>query len=164
MYRVDWFITELNIKGGAERFVYLVAPYLVNYGWQLRVITLQKGGDFYHQLNQAGIPCIELGFNPALGVRSLSRLSKLWSVSPPDILHTHLYHAGIVGRIFARKADIPIVLIHQHGLERNRGYLRSFLDRKLNSWVTQYVVSCAAISRLLQSRERIPRIKNLHSI
>jgi glycosyltransferase involved in cell wall biosynthesis len=159
MPRVDWFITELSVRGGAESFVVRTAPYLSRSGWQIRVITLQKGGNYIHQLEQEGIPCIELGLNMPFGVSALSRLNRLWSNSPPDILHTHLYHAGIIGRIVAKKTKIPIVLVHQHGLERNRSFLRSWLDRSSSSWVMQYIVSCAAVSKQLQTRECIPESK-----
>jgi len=60
MTRVDWFISELDLKGGAENFVVNVAPLLREYGWDIRIITLQKGGDFLQQLIQKGIPCVEL--------------------------------------------------------------------------------------------------------
>jgi glycosyltransferase involved in cell wall biosynthesis len=156
MPRVDWFITELDIKGGAERFVYSAAPYLSSYGWQVRVITVQKGGEFLRQLRQDGIPCIELGLNAFDAVKALNKLNSLWSDSKPEILHTHLYHAGLIGRIIAKKAKIPFVVVHQHGLERNRSILRSLLDRKFSKWVTHYVASCSAVAQMLQKRERVP--------
>ncbi len=159
MPRVDWFITELSIKGGAENFVLRVLPHLAHYGWQIRAITLQEGGNSIKQLEQAGIPCVELNFRPTTAMTAIYRLDRMWANSPPIILHTHLYHAGILGRILAIKRKIPVVLVHQHGLERNRTNLRSFLDHNLSPWVTQYVVSSQAVSNILQSREGIPKSK-----
>ena len=159
MPRIDWFITELNIMGGAENFVFRVAPLLYRYGWQLRVITLQQGGHFLHTLSRMGIPCVELGFHLTSGASVISRLNRLWLDSPPDILHTHLYHAGILGRLLAIKTRIPVVLIHQHGLERNRSQLRSYIDQSLSHRVTRYLTSCEAVSTMLQVRERIPQSK-----
>ncbi len=156
MTRVDWFITELDIRGGAENFVLRAAPLLREYGWDLRIITLQKGGDFLQQLVQQGIPCVELNFNVFSGTQVLAKLNQMWSNSPPVILHTHLFHAGMIGRILAKKARIPIVVVHQHGLESNRSQVRSIVDRITSRWVTQYAVSCKAVSAMLQTRERIP--------
>lgn len=159
MIRVDWLITGLNILGGAEVFTARLAPHMAAYGIQLRVITLRSGGELFSTLIDRGIPVIDIGLNRKYNPLPLFRLFNLWRKTPPDIIHTHLYHAGIVGRLIARFARVRHVIVHQHGTENNRTLLRSILDRVTSGMVDRYVVPSKAVGDILSSREQIPESK-----
>lgn len=164
MIRVDWLITGLNIVGGAEVFTSQFANYLSARDIQLRVITLRSGGDLLNSLIKQGIPVIVIGVNSKRNPLPLLRLYRLWKTSPPLILHTHLYHAGIIGRLIARFAGIPHVIVHQHGAENARSTLRSIIDRATSWMVEQYIVPSEAVKDILNRRERVPgsKIKVIH--
>lgn len=154
--RIDWLITELSIVGGAERFVRTLAPLMRARGCDLRVITLQSGGRLIDELRLDGVPVIELGLQGKADFAALRRLLALWRADRPQIVHTHLYHAGLIGRLAAHRLGISPVVVHQHGPEQARSQLRSLLDRLLSPWAERYVVSCRAVADTLASRECIP--------
>ncbi len=157
--RVDWLITQLKIVGGAETFVRYTAPYLRSNGWDLRVITMISGGALVEELRQKNVPVLELDMNSKADLSALLRLVRLWKQDKPDILHTHLYHAGITGRFFGSWLDIKPIVVHQHGPEVERNGFRSWLDAITSSRVTQFIASCFAVSRTMQDREGIPSQK-----
>jgi glycosyltransferase involved in cell wall biosynthesis len=159
LIRVDWLITGLTILGGAEVFTTQLAPYIAASGIQLRVITLRSGGELISNLTNQGIPVIEIGINRKFNSLPLFRLYNLWQKAPPHILHTHLYHAGIVGRLIARFAGIQYVVVHQHGTENNRGAFRIVLDRVTSGMVDRYVVPSKAVGDVLSMREHIAESK-----
>jgi len=90
-----------------------------------------------------------------MDIRGLARLSKLWGSAPPDIIHTHLFHAGLIGRILAHRLGIAPVVVHQHGLEQARSFMRSFVDRVTTLRVTRYVAPCEAVAQIMTRREHI---------
>lgn len=156
MPRIDWIITELNIHGGAENFIRLCAPRVKNSGVNLRVITLENGGEWIEELRSLGLQVIELGFSRKNFILPIIRLMRLWYKEKPVLVHTHLYHAGLVGRWIAYILKIPIIVVHQHGYESSRSLLRSYLDRFSSKLVNKYIASCEAVSQILRVRERIP--------
>lgn len=156
MPRIDWLVTELNVMGGAEMFVRRAAPLLRRSGWDLRVVTLVSGGPLVAELSADGVPVVELGVRGPQDAGVLLRLARLWQAAPPDLVHTHLYHAGLVGRLVARQVGIRRVVVHQHGAELGRGRLRTLLDRAAAGLVDNYVTSCRAVAQILNERERVP--------
>jgi glycosyltransferase involved in cell wall biosynthesis len=159
MIRVDWLITGLNTIGGAEVFTTQLALHMSSNGIQLRVITLRTGGDLITFLRNNGIPVIEIGLNHKYNPLPLLRLYNLWRKDPPCIIHTHLYHAGVIGRLIARLANIHHVIVHQHGTENNRSAFRSMIDRFTSIMVDRYVVPSNAVGDMLTRREHIAQSK-----
>ena len=153
--RVDWLITQLKIVGGAETFVRYTAPRLCLEGWDLRIITMVSGGALVDELRHNNVPVLELDMNSKADLSAILRLVKLWKQDKPDILHTHLYHAGITGRIFGSWFNIKPIIVHQHGPEVERNGFRSWLDAITSPRVTQFIASCHAVSHIMQDREDI---------
>jgi len=165
MPKVDWLITEMNITGGAESFVRYTAPRVRKAGWDLRVITFIPGGELLQELKKEGVPVIELGLRSKIDFRVVLGLRKLWGETRPDLVHTHLFHAGIMGRLVAHWMGIRPVIVHQHGAEQARTNLRTWTDRFTTGSVTCYVVTCQAVADILAFRERIEasRIKIIYN-
>lgn len=159
MTRVDWLITELNVSGGAENFVARVVPLLRDAGWDVHIITLQKGGKLIDELRAQKVPVTELGVKNKADLGLLPRLIHYWRIDPPDLIHTHLYHAGLLGRLAGYFLGIKRVVVHQHGVELGRSSLRSLLDRATAGYTSQYVASCQAVAKILTQREGIPASK-----
>ena len=156
---VDWLITGLTVTGGAELFVRQMAPLMLKSDYRVRVISLTSGGYLTEELRHEGIETVELGVTKRSFIKGIIKLDRLWSESQPDILHTHLYHAGIIGRIVAKSNGIRRVIVHQHGLETNRTIFRTILDRYTSSLVMCYAATCQAVALKLLSREKIPQEK-----
>jgi glycosyltransferase involved in cell wall biosynthesis len=157
--RVDWLVSEMNIVGGAETYVRATAPRLRAAGWDLRVLSLVSGGDLITGLRSEGVQVVELGVRHKADLGGLLRLLRQWRADRPDLVHTHLYHAGVLGRLAARLLRISPLVVHQHGLELARSGVRSLLDRSLSPLAQRYIASCEAVARQLSLREGIPARK-----
>ncbi len=153
---IDWFITQMKIKGGVERFVFTVLPLLTQCSWKVRLITLTSDEDYSLQLQRQGIEVITLGARGKWDISALFKLIRLWKASPPVLLHTHLYHAAILGRLAGSYCGIPIIICHQAGPELDRSRWRSVLDTLTSKLVARYLVSSQAVARILHHREGIP--------
>jgi hypothetical protein len=46
---------------------------------------------------------------------ALRQLEKILREQKPDIVHTHSGKAGILGRLAARRAGVPVIIHHIHG-------------------------------------------------
>ncbi len=153
--KVDWLITQMRIIGGVEKYIYWLACEFAKRGWDIRIITILDDDNLSNQIRQQGISVYSLSAKSKFDIAVWYRLEKTISERKPDILHTHLYHAGILGRLVGRKVGIPIILCHQGGPEVGRSLIRSLLDRGTSHYVTRYLVSCKSVSSILQTRERI---------
>jgi L-malate glycosyltransferase len=145
----------MNVLGGAETFICNAAPRLRKLGWDLRLITLSNGGILVDQLRAESVPVLELGFNKTNSIHILLHLLSLWRNEKPWILHTHLYHAGIIGRLLGKISGIQTIFVHQQGPEFFRSRFRSFLDKHTATMVTQYVVTGEFVKQILQNREQV---------
>ena len=82
-----------------------------------------------------GVECLQLG---ALGreIRPLSDARALWGLYRlirrlrPHVVHTHTAKAGVLGRVAARLAGVPVVVHTYHG-HVLRGYFGPLTDRVL---------------------------------
>src|SRR5512140_1386762 len=103
--RICQLITELR-PAGAERCVYELARRLDPRRFEVRAIALQ-GGAMAEQLRAAGIETAVLGVRgkwDALKIVRLAGLLRRWEI---DLLHTHLFHADLAGRMAAAMVQVP---------------------------------------------------------
>ena len=61
------------------------------------------------------VPELVRPIRPWLDWRALQRLTKIFHETNPDIVHTHSGKAGILGRLAARRAGVPMILHTIHG-------------------------------------------------
>ena len=117
--RVCQLITELR-PGGAERCVYELATRLDRSRFDVQVSAL-RGGSVADELTAAGVAVTVLGVGCKCSplvvgkVRSLAGLLKRERI---DLLHTHLFHADLAGRLAARRAGVPHLVHTVHVAER----------------------------------------------
>ena len=119
LIRVCQLITELQ-PGGAERCVYELATRLDGEMFDVQVAAL-RGGAFVEKLESAGVKVsvLDIGgkFNPLLPLK-LRQLVKWLRTERIDLLHTHLFHADLAGRLAARKAGVGHLVHTVHVAER----------------------------------------------
>jgi len=91
-------------------------------------------------------------------LKSVRHLRRLFREEKFDIVHTHTAKAGVLGRIAAKLASIPLILHTSHGLpffegqSRKSYHLYRLLER-IGAWF------CHALSS--QNREDIPSLRGL---
>ncbi len=61
------------------------------------------------------VPSLVRPVHPLKDFLALQHLTRLLKVQKPDIVHTHSGKAGILGRIAAARAKVPVIIHHIHG-------------------------------------------------
>ena len=119
--RITYLITDLRV-GGVPLHLYRLATRLPRDKASVQVITLADEGPVGVQLRRAGIPVQACGARSALDVRALGRLWQLLRSSPPDVLHSLLFHANIAARVVGPLAGVPVgrIVCEIQTVERER--------------------------------------------
>lgn len=61
------------------------------------------------------VPELVRPVHPPKDFVALKKLQEIFRAQKPDIVHTHSGKAGILGRVAARRAGVPIIIHHIHG-------------------------------------------------
>ncbi len=137
-------ITGLS-TGGAETMLFKLLQNLDRSRFAPTVISLTTQGEIGPRIEALGIPVHALGMKPGRpSPTAFMRLVKLLRESRPDVVHTWMYHADLLGGLAARLAGIRAVA----WCIRN-----SDLSPSLSKWATLRVVqACALVSHWLPRR------------
>lgn len=143
MVKLQHIITGLG-TGGAEMALYRILSRL-SPNYQPHVISLTTVGEVGRRIQDLGVPVQALGMRPGFpSAIGLFRLVQMLKVSKPDIVHTWMYHADLIGGISARLAGVPALL----WAIRN-----SDLSVDKTKWSTRTVVkTCAVLTRHLPNK------------
>lgn len=121
-HKILFLITELD-PGGAEKQLFHLATGLDRDRFEPRVLCLRGFGAVGEALLKAGIPAESLGMNRKWDVGAPFRLKKKLRESTPDILHSFLFHANMLGRLVARRAGVKVVIGSVRVCETRRHHL-----------------------------------------
>lgn len=113
--RVLHVITGLG-SGGAEQQLAAVVRRLPARGVDCDVITLTNPGPVADRLREDGVRVGHLGMAGNRDLSALPRLTRAVRRGRYDVVHTHLYRAGVYGRIAARAAGVRAVVATEHSL------------------------------------------------
>ncbi|HWH77543.1 MAG TPA: glycosyltransferase family 4 protein, partial [Candidatus Binatus sp.] len=153
-FRILRIIGRLNVGGPSIHVVNLSAGLDPNRFEQMLVIGRESPaegsmldyalarGVWPHRINE-----IVTSFNLTVG--DAIALKRLWSLMRqyrPHIVHTHTAKAGLLGRLAARLAGVPIVLhtFHGHVLHGYYGPVRNWTLRRMErslSWLSDRLVT-----------------------
>lgn len=120
-------ITRLII-GGAQENTLLTCRGLVDRGHRVTLVTGQETGPEGSLLTpewQRGIDIITCyalrrEVEPLSDLKALRQLTSLFNEQRPDVVHTHSSKAGIIARLAAARAAVPIIVHTIHGMSFNR--------------------------------------------
>ena len=110
--RVLHVITGLA-AGGAEQQLRLV---LRHQDGEAEVAALTNAGSLARAIRADGTVVHDLGMRGNTDIAVLPRLVRLIRGGRFQIVHTHLYRAGVYGRVAARLAGVPHVVATEHSL------------------------------------------------
>jgi len=127
--RICEMITELG-PAGAERCVYELATRLPSERFAVEVVAL-RGGAVADALAAAGVPTRVMDVRGKLDLLRWRPLVRTLREGRYDILHTHLFHAGLVGAAAARRAGVPRWIHSEHVVERRRRPWRFWWGRRV---------------------------------
>ena len=85
------------------------------------VVAMSAPDDHVAAISAAGIehvsiPALTRAVSPARDWRALRQLQRAFREVAPDIVHTHNPKPGLLGRIAAQRAGVPVVVNTVHGL------------------------------------------------
>lgn len=118
--RVAHVITESGPFGGAQRNTLLTLKGLVRDGFQAELLC-GPGGPLIEEARALGVAVHVISdlLRPIDPVRDARALLGLWThfrSGVYDIVHTHSTKAGLLGRLAARLAGVPVIIHTVHGV------------------------------------------------
>jgi len=125
-------ITELNI-GGAEKVVAQIAAHLSKDRYNTLVSCLYDPGLVADEIVKNGIQVVDLGTRSKWDVRAAYQLFRLLRRENIQILHSHLFHANLLGRIAGKMAGVPIIISTRHSVAIG-GKGRELINRWTTGW------------------------------
>jgi glycosyltransferase involved in cell wall biosynthesis len=142
--RVAYVIVGLEVGGAEtmlEQLVLALGPRV-----QPLVISLTGLGTIGPRLLARGVEVRAVGMSRRQfpGPDALWRLVQLLRHFKPDVVHTHMYHANLLGGLAARVAGVRAVMWNVHHCN---------LDATVNARATLWTIAlCARLSRVLPHR------------
>ena len=128
--------------GGAEDLVAAIVTGLDPDRFEVRAATIGPPGPVAEELTAAGHPVISLGLDikRTSTWRVVRAVRGLLKETRPDILHTHLYHPNLYGRLAALRLDLKGVVAHVHNT-----YSRVKLHRRLANFILARVTDLVLV-------------------
>lgn len=118
------------------------------------VISLSTLGEIGPRIQALGVPVESLGMRRGvLNPRSFLRLARRLKSLKPDVVHTWMYHADLLGGLAARLAGVPAVgwAIRNGNFTRDRTKLstRAVVGACawVSSWVPDRILSCSKVAQ-----------------
>jgi len=141
MIRVAHLVEDLDL-GGIERFIQYVALFLDPAEFEVHVLCLSRGGVIAEELIEQGRAVRILGLRDYRSPGAVRFLASRLKALAPDLVHTHGYGAGLLGRISSIPAGVPGRIHHVHSTYHDMKRRHHFTERLL-SLITCRVLCCS---------------------
>lgn len=160
--RVTHIITRLVIGGAQENTLYTIKGLRQKPGLQVKLIsgpTIGPEGSLENEAAQipgllSVVPELVRPVHPLKDLVALRKLTDLLRAQKPDLVHTHSGKAGILGRLAARRAGVPLIIHHIHGpsFGNFQGAAANFIftaaERYAGKVTDHFLCSASAMTRL----------------
>src|SRR5262245_6418080 len=149
--KVVFIITSLA-KGGAQMMLLKLLQRLDS-RFSPHVISLTTLGDIGPQIANLGIPVEAINMSAASTPAAFIRLIRRLRALRPQVVHTWLYRADLIGGLAARAAGTPVVAwtIRHGNLDADKNKRSTlavvWLCARLSSWVPTSILSCSENAR-----------------
>src|SRR6266446_1619132 len=144
MIKVMHIITTLG-PAGAENMLCRIAGGMDRTRFENEVVSLTRILDLAEKMHSIGVRVRTLGMKKAIPNPLLvMRLAQWIRESKPDVIHTWMYHANLIGSLAAKLAgNVPVVWSVHHSV------LDARLDKRRTMWVNR---ACALLSNYLPAQ------------
>ena len=165
--RVTHIITRLVIGGAQENTLATIRGLRRIPGVEVKLIsgpTIGPEGSLENEArkifpedaaqNFTLVPELVRPVHPLKDFLALRKLEKLLRDQKPDIVHTHSGKAGILGRLAAKRAGVPVIIHHIHGPSFGpfQGALANFIftaaERRAGRVTDHFFCSASAMTKL----------------
>jgi glycosyltransferase involved in cell wall biosynthesis len=159
--RAVFVCSSLGI-GGAERLMSVLAPALVDHGFEVQVVTIRARGPFFDDLVARGVDVRFSRVASRFDLRGVSRVVR--ELPTADVLVTQGLDAQLVGAVAAARRRLTHVTIHHKQPEIVPSFHRRLLARLAAGWTDLVIaVTEAQIPDLVRSgtsRDRVVVVPN----
>jgi glycosyltransferase involved in cell wall biosynthesis len=142
--RVLQLIPTLD-RSGAEKQMVLLAKGLPRDRFHVEVAALTRLGPLELELQDAGIPVTAIGKQFKVDPIALFNLNRFLKVRSFDIVQTWIFAANTYGRVAARIAHVPIVVVAEMAVDVWKGRFNRSVDRHLAKWCDRLVGNSRAV-------------------
>lgn len=151
--RIVFIITGLSI-GGAEMMLLKVLERLDRQRFTPHVISLTTLGELAPRIAALGIPVKALGLKANLpSPLGFFRLVQMLKRLNPDVVHTWMYHADLLGGLAARLTGVSAIgwCIHHSNFDKDKTKFSTRavvgLCASISKWVPSRILSCSEKAR-----------------
>jgi glycosyltransferase involved in cell wall biosynthesis len=109
-------------------------------------------------IEHVSVPSLTRSMSPGKDLRALRDLRRVFAERQPDIVHTHNPKPGVLGRLAARAAGVPVVVNTVHGLY---ALPEDRLAKRAVVYGLERVASVCSDAELLQNPEDLPVLRRL---
>lgn len=145
------FLVNAMLRGGAEIQVFRLAVGLRRRGWEVTVVSMIPPEALVPELHAAGVGFYSLDMTPGVpNPAAIIKLRKILVGHRPQIVHSHMYHANLLGRLTRLFARIPLLICTAHNIKESgrAGELAYRITDRLADLTTN--VSQAAVDRFIR--------------
>jgi glycosyltransferase involved in cell wall biosynthesis len=158
MHNVVQIVEDLKL-GGLERVIENIAMHSDTDKFRMSVLCLSRSGVIAEKLIAAGMDVEVMGITGYHNPLSLLRVVKWLRKKKINIVHTHGYPAGVLGRVAAIIAGVPCIVHHVHSTYLDLKKRHHFTERIL-SWFSRRIICCSeAVRRFVLEKEHIAKHK-----
>ena len=133
-------------RSGAEKQMALLAAGLPRDRFRVEVAALTRLGPLEHDLRASGVPVTLIGKRLKADPIALARLSRFLKEREFDVVQTWIFAANTYGRIAARRAGVPVVVVAEMAVDLWKGRGQLAVDRALARWTDRVVGNSLAVS------------------
>lgn len=144
MLKVLQLIPTLD-RSGAEKQMAMLARGLPRDRFHVEVAALTRSGPLEAELRDAGIPVTVIGKPLKADPIALLRLARFMKAGAFDVVQTWIFAANAYGRVAARMASVPVVVVSEMAVDLWKGQAERLVDRRLATWCDRLVGNSHAV-------------------
>src|SRR6478672_1346130 len=148
--RVAYLITSSGM-GGAEREVCHLAEEFKRRGWSVAAISMLDLESPIADLRDIGVETLSLGMRQGVpdprALMAIGRFIRRWR---PDVLHAHMVHANLLGRLSRLVAPVPLVISTIHN--ENEGAQWRYVAYRLTDRLSDVTTTVSQVAQMEATR------------
>jgi len=137
--KIVYLINSLAL-GGAEKLLLDICRLIDKDKFEVFVCTVNGSGPLYSQFEKLGINLKIFQKKSKIGLNVIGQIYKFLKEIKPQIVHTHLFAGDTWGRIAAIFARTPIIIVTEHNLNLDEGFIKKLIKLIL-SWFTDKIIA-----------------------
>ncbi len=163
--RILMLSTAMGAGGGAEEQVIELAYGLKSRGCDVRIVSMLAPTAMPTDFKTHDIPLTHLGMRKSIpDPRGLWRFNQLLHEFRPDVVHTHLVHANLLGRLARITQPIPALVCTLHsltmtGVKRDWSPIFEIAHRMTDLLCDRTTAICHAAADYAVRRRAVPAAK-----